>query len=281
MTDRGKAENMLLAPITGGAMFQAFCRVFFICYCRLTVAGKDHLPAPPFIICSNHTSHIDSAVLMTASGLPFSAFAMLGASDYFFDSWRTRFLVSRFMNVIPIDRHGQHKSLRRSLTMCEEFLRRMQGNLILYPEGTRSCDGEIQTFKKGAGLFAVDLGVPVVPAHIEGAHNILAKGKLMPRPGTVTVRFGEPIRFKSDQFDPQSGRGSRRAAVELLERRIHGLSQRPPAGRVIGLPEGPVEEEQPTISISAVAQGGRKARNHGPRSGVGVDRLKAEHPRDI
>ena len=139
--------------------------------------------------------------------------------------------------------------------MCEEFLQRMQGNLILYPEGTRSCDGEIQTFKKGAGLFAVDLGVPVVPAHIEGAHNILAKGKFMPRPGTVTV--------------------------ELLEQRIHGLSRRPPAGRVIGLPEGPVEEEQPTISISAVAQGGRKTRNHGPRSGVGVDRLKAEHPRDI
>jgi len=272
---------MLLAPRTGGAMFQAFCRVFFIYYCRLTVAGKDHLPASPFIICSNHTSHIDSAVLMTASGLPFSAFAMLGASDYFFDSWRTRFLVSRFMNVIPIDRHGQHKSLRRSLTMCEEFLQRMQGNLILYPEGTRSCDGEIQTFKKGAGLFAVDLGVPVVPAHIEGAHNVLAKGKFMPRRGTVTVRFGEPIRFKSNQFDPQWGRGSRRAAVELLEQRIHGLGRRPPAGDVIGLTEGPVEEEQPTISISAVARGGRKTRNHGPRPGVGVDRLKAEHPRDI
>ena len=174
MTDRGKAEDMLLAPRTGGAMFQAFCRVFFIYYCRLTVAGKDHLPASPFIICSNHTSHIDSAVLMTASGFPFSAFAMLGASDYFFDTWRTRFLVSRFMNVIPIDRHGQHKSLRRSLTMCKEFLQGMRGNLILYPEGTRSCDGAMQTFKKGAGLFAVDLEVPVVPAHIEGAHNILA-----------------------------------------------------------------------------------------------------------
>jgi hypothetical protein len=122
--------------------------------------------------------------------------------------------------------------------------------------------------------------VPVVPAHIEGAHNILAKGKFMPRPGIVTVRFGEPIRFKSDQFDPQSGRGSRRAAVELLEQRIHGLSRRPPAGSVIELPEGR-EEEPPTISISAVAQGGRKTRNHAPRRGVGVDQLKAEHPRDI
>src|SRR5580700_7336000 len=141
MTDRGKSEDMFLAPMAGSAMFQAFCRTFFRCYCRLTVAGRDHLPASPFIICSNHTSHIDSAVLMTASGLPFSTFAMLGASDYFFDSRRVKFVVSRFMNVIPIDRHARHNSLRRSLAMCDEFLR-TRGNLILYPEGTRSATAE-------------------------------------------------------------------------------------------------------------------------------------------
>jgi 1-acyl-sn-glycerol-3-phosphate acyltransferase len=261
MTDPAETEKMFLAPIAGSALFQAFCRTFFIYYCRLTVSGQRHLPASPFIICSNHTSHIDSAVLMTASGLPFSAFAMLGASDYFFAPWRTRFVVSRFMNVIPIDRQAQHKSLRQSLAMCEEFLQRMQGNLILYPEGTRSCDGELQTFKKGAGLFAVDLGVPVVPAHIEGAHRILAKGKFMPRPGPVTVRFGEPITFKSNQFDPRLGRGPRRAAVELLEQRIRALSGRPSAGDVIGLPEELVEEEQATISASAILQGDRNTRN--------------------
>jgi 1-acyl-sn-glycerol-3-phosphate acyltransferase len=161
MTDRGKAEDMLLAPRTGGAMFQAFCRVFFIYYCRLTVAGKDHLPASPFIICSNHTSHIDSAVLMTASGLPFSAFAMLGASDYFFDSWRTRFLVSRFMNVIPIDRHGQHKSLRRSLTMCEEFLQRMQGNLILYPKVRGRVTARSRHLRRVLGCLRSTLGCPL------------------------------------------------------------------------------------------------------------------------
>ena len=260
MTDSSRAEVMLLAPITGSAVFQAFCRMFFVRYCRLTVAGRDHLPASPFILCSNHTSHIDSAVLMTASGLPFSKFAMLGASDYFFDSWRARFLVSRFMNVIPIDRHGQHKSLRRSLTMCQDFLKRRHGNLILYPEGTRSSNGAIQAFKRGAGLFAVDLGVPVVPAHIEGAHNILAKGKFMPRPGTVTVRFGEPIRFESNQFDPRSARGARRAAVELLERRIHELSPRLPAADVIGLREQSVEraEEHATVSGSAVVRAAGK-----------------------
>jgi 1-acyl-sn-glycerol-3-phosphate acyltransferase len=259
MTDPDKAEGMFLAPTTGSAMFQAFCRLFFFFYCRLSVEGQEHLPVSPFILCSNHTSHIDSAVLMTASGLPFSTFALLGARDYFFDSRRVKFLVSRFMNVIPIDRQAQHKSLRRSLAMCGDFLSRTQGNLILYPEGTRSCSGEIQTFKKGAGLFAVELGVPVVPAYIEGARLILAKGKFMPRPGTVTVRFGEPIKFASNSSDPLLERGVRKAAVELLEQRIRGLGQKPPAGGLAGLRD---EERQTTISISAVAQEPQDTKSH-------------------
>jgi 1-acyl-sn-glycerol-3-phosphate acyltransferase len=231
-------------------MFQAFCRGFFFCYCPLTVEGREHLPASPFIICSNHTSHIDSAVLMTASGRPFSTFALLGASDYFFDSKRVRFVVSRFMNVIPIDRQAQAKSLQRSLAMCDDFLQRTHGNLILYPEGTRSSSGEMQAFKKGAGLFAVALGVPVVPAYIEGAHKILAKGQNVPRLGAATVRFGEPVRFQSNSSDPLHEREVRKAAVELLEQRIRGLSRKPPAGGFAGLP---AVEQQATISASAVA----------------------------
>lgn len=260
MAGEVKAESVFLAPRTGSAMFQAFCRMFFLCYCRLKIEGREHLPGSPFILCSNHTSHIDSAVLMTASGFPFSTFAMLGARDYFFDSWRVRLIVSRFMNVVPIDRQAQHNSLRRSLAMCQEFLQRPQGNLILYPEGTRSGSGEIQTFKKGAGLFAVELGVPVVPAHIGGARNILAKGQLLPRPGAVTVRFGEPIRFASNPFNPLPARGLRKAAVELLEQRIRELSRKPTAGALVGLPE---EDQPTTISVSAVAREGGNTKSRG------------------
>jgi 1-acyl-sn-glycerol-3-phosphate acyltransferase len=234
MTGPGKAQGMFLAATPGSLLFQGFCRSFFFAYCRLTVEGKEHLPASPFILCSNHTSHIDSAVLMTASGRPFSEFALLGASDYFFDSWKVKFIVSRFMNVIPIDRHAQPKSLRRSLAWCDEFLQRTRGNLILYPEGTRSSSGQIQPFKKGAGLFAVELGVPVVPAYIEGAPKILAKGQFMPRLGTVTVRFGEPVRFASNQADTLLARGLRKAAVDLIERRIRALSHRVPAEDLVG-----------------------------------------------
>lgn len=254
MADLGKAEEMFLAPATGSAMFQAFCKTFFFCYCPLTVEGREHLPASPFILCSNHASHIDSAVLMTASGLPFLSFAMLGASDYFFNSHNVKFVVSRFMNVIPIDRQARHNSLQRSLAMCGEFLQRTRGHVILYPEGTRSGDGQIHGFKKGAGLFAVELGVPVVPAYIEGSHRILAKGKFVPGPGRVTVRFGEPIRFESNQVDHLQSRTLRKCAVELIERRIRELSGKSPGMDFAGTPV----EERPTItSIAAAAKKSR------------------------
>jgi hypothetical protein len=73
--------------------------------------------------------------------------------------------------------------------------------------------------------------------------------------------------FKSNQFDPQLGRGPRRAAVELLERRIRALSGKAAARDIIGRPEAPAGEEQATISISTVSQGGRNTKSR-ERGGV-------------
>jgi 1-acyl-sn-glycerol-3-phosphate acyltransferase len=141
--------------------------------------------------------------------------------------------------------------------MCDDFLQRRHGNLILYPEGTRSSNGDIQIFKKGAGLFAVELGVPVVPAYIEGARHILPKGKSIPRSGSVTVRFGEPIRFELNQRDPALDRERRQAAVELLEQRIRGLSQNPSSEDSTGLPN---ERQPATISMSTAVRQDQKTR---------------------
>jgi len=162
---------------------------------------------------------------MTASGLSFRSFALIGASDYFFRSRSLRWTVSPLMNVIPIDREPGAKSLSACLTSCRQFMQQTGGSIILYPEGTRSPDGEMRVFKSGAVLFALELEVPVVPAYIEGTHLILPKGCYVPRSGRVTVRFGEPIEFER----PQRGeipRERRRRAVERLTRSIRMLSSR-------------------------------------------------------
>jgi len=197
--------------------------MFFACYCQLTVEGLHHLPDEPFLLCSNHTSHIDSAALMTASGRSFRSFALLGASDYFFHSRRVRWSVAPLMNVIPIERRPGPKSLAACLAISRRFLEQTRGGLILYPEGTRSLDGEMQAFKTGAGLFAMQLGVPLVPAHIEGTHRILPKGQSVPRPGPLTVRFGEVLALATLPWDGHSIRDQRRFAVEQLARNIRLL----------------------------------------------------------
>jgi 1-acyl-sn-glycerol-3-phosphate acyltransferase len=214
-------DGSFRAPALGSAAFEAFCRTFFTCYCPLTVEGRHHLPEGPFLLCSNHASHADSAVLMTASGRSFRSFAMLGASDYFFRSATVRWSVSPLMSVIPINRHPGAKSLVQCLETCRHFLQ-TGGSLILYPEGTRSPDGEMRAFKSGAGLFASELGVPVIPAYVEGTHRILPKGRFVPRPGSVSVRFGAPLVLP--HTNGQSLRDQRRAVTEQLARNIQLLA---------------------------------------------------------
>jgi 1-acyl-sn-glycerol-3-phosphate acyltransferase len=163
---------------------------------------------------------------MTASGRNFRSFALIGASDYFFQSRYMRWLVSRWMNVISIDRHPGSKSLATCLASGRRFLEQNGGALILYPEGTRSSDGEMRAFKQGAGLFAVELGVPIVPAYVEGTHRVLPKGKSMPRVGPVTVRFGEAL---SVAPQPTSWRGE-----SVRERRHHIVEKLAESIRMLG-----------------------------------------------
>ncbi|HTW57852.1 MAG TPA: lysophospholipid acyltransferase family protein [Terriglobales bacterium] len=226
MTGWQNSDGAFQASAIGSVLFEGFCRRFFRWYCPLTVEGRHHLPDEPFLLCSNHSSHADSAVLMTASGRSFRSFALIGASDYFFRSRRARWSVSPLMNVIAIDRRPGPKSLAACLATCRRFLEQTGGSLVLYPEGTRSPDGEMRAFKAGAGLFALELGVPVVPAYIEGTHRILPKGRFLPRFGAVTVRFGEalaPESPKTSQRHTELPRDRRRHLVEQLTRSIRML----------------------------------------------------------
>jgi 1-acyl-sn-glycerol-3-phosphate acyltransferase len=210
------------APVVGGALFEAFCRTFFTLYSPLTVGGREHLPDGPFLLCSNHNSHADSAALMTASGRSFQEFALLGASDYFFRSRNLRWILSSLMNVIPIERRPGPKSLSTCLAECRRFLANRGKILILYPEGTRSLDGEMREFKSGVGWLASALQLPIVPAYIEGSHQILPKGRSFPRPHPVTVRFGEAFCCASS-LRAESRRESRRAIAEQLAWQVRRL----------------------------------------------------------
>jgi long-chain acyl-CoA synthetase len=95
------------------------------------------------------------------------------------------------LNAFPFSREG---NIRPTLEHCAWLLD--QGwSILIYPEGTRSASGTLAPFKAGAGLLAVELGVPVVPVHLAGSAEILPKGRTLPRRGRVQVHFGQPLRF--------------------------------------------------------------------------------------
>ena len=175
--------------------FEYFTRAVFRLYARLDVAASHALPSEPFLLCSNHASHLDGAALMVAAGLPFDAFRLLAAADYFDLDSRTGRLTRGVLNIIPIDRTSGHSArLRRTVSVCRELVRSRQVRLIAFPEGTRSMTGDLLPFRRGPAFLAIALGIPVVPAYIAGARNALPKGSWVPRPSRIRVEFGCAIR---------------------------------------------------------------------------------------
>ena len=157
-----------------------------------TVRGLDRLEGleGPAIFFSNHSSHLDTPLLLTSLPVRFRHRAVVAAAaDYFFDR-RVKAVGSALaLAAIPIDRTTVS---RRSLHLAEDLLD--EGwNLVIFPEGGRTPDGWAQEFKGGAAYLATRRKVPVVPVHLEGSRRVWRKGGTLHRSQTV-VTFGTPIR---------------------------------------------------------------------------------------
>ena len=205
------------------AAFERFCRLVFAVYCPLKIIGRDNLPPPPFVLCSNHCSHMDTPALMAAGGGSFGGYAMVAARDYFFSRGsRNQFQYRRFMFLVPVERAFSRAALRAMINGCRPHVQAGR-NLIIYPEGTRSRTGEMAELRRGAALLALEWRLPVVPAHIEGTFYRLPKGRALPRPGPITVRFGSPL-------ETAARRGDRLASKKIigeLDAAIRRLARRP------------------------------------------------------
>jgi long-chain acyl-CoA synthetase len=158
-------------------------------YIRVRVKGRENvLPEGPFILAPNHTSHLDTPAVVKAVGRKRRVW-VAGAEDYFFDTRLKRLIFGRLLDTIAFDRQADGvMGLRR----CGDALSSGDG-LLIFPEGTRSTTGQMQPFKIGVAVLAIDRGVPIIPVHIDRAFNLLPKGRRLIRPGTVEVTFGRPI----------------------------------------------------------------------------------------
>ncbi|MCW2811039.1 MAG: phospholipid/glycerol acyltransferase [Friedmanniella sp.] len=144
----------------------------------------------PALIVANHSSHLDTAVLLcTLPGQRRRRTAVAAAADYFFDTWWRAGGSAIAFNTFPIERRGG----ALSGTPAELFA--AGWSVVVYPEGTRSRDGYLGRFRMGAAWMAVEYQVPVIPVGIRGTYAAMPRGRGWPVKGRprVSVRYGAPI----------------------------------------------------------------------------------------
>jgi len=162
------------------------------------IQGEDRIADldGPAIFASNHASHVDTPLMLTALPDRFRHRTVVGAgADYFFDKRWKGYLWAFAINAVPIERT---RASLRTVRLTSDLIN--DGwSLIIFPEGGRSPHGWAQEHTSGAAYLALRTGVPVVPVHLEGTRRVLRKGSGRIRPSTTTVTFGSPMRPLDDE----------------------------------------------------------------------------------
>ncbi len=148
--------------------------------------GLENLPAGNFVLVVNHQSHFDTLVLFNhiRRHMRFVAKMELQKIPVFGPA------LKRAGNVF-VDRSSSGKD-RAVLDAAIDAVRN-RVSIVFFAEGTRSDDGVLRPFKKGAAVFAIEAQVPMVPAAVAGTHEILPKGTLAIRPRPASLVIGKPI----------------------------------------------------------------------------------------
>jgi 1-acyl-sn-glycerol-3-phosphate acyltransferase len=162
-------------------------KVLWLSGVHVTVQGAEHLvPSERYIYAANHTSLFDIPVILA------------------FVPDNVRIMYKQELEKIPVFGWGLRLSpfisinrerSREAISTLDEAVISMQtgSSVLVFPEGTRSKDGSLGTFKRGAFTMAVRAGRRIVPMSIQGAHRLLPQGKLRLLGGSVVVALHKPL----------------------------------------------------------------------------------------
>lgn len=184
---------------------------------RGEVAGLENLPKTgPFIVASNHASHLDPPAVGCHIPRQLAFFARKSLWKPGFATWWLD-----GVGAIPVDRDGTS-----DIGAMKNVLRALQAGKVitLFPEGTRSPDGTLQSPKSGVGMIACRSAVPVVPARIFNSHIAFGRGGKL-RPGTrMSIVYGRPL-TPADYDDPKAGKERYQLASEKIMAAIATLRE--------------------------------------------------------
>jgi 1-acyl-sn-glycerol-3-phosphate acyltransferase len=160
----------------------------------------------PLLIAVNHSSFFDPplAGICSRRGVYYLARKTLLKWPFFGPLFPA-------MNVIPVERDGNDMSALR------EVIKKVKdGNaVLLFPEGTRSLDGQLQPARAGIGLVIAKTSAPVLPMRIFGAYEAFPKNARRFQPSRITVVIGEPIYFSEEEISSTS-----RETYQMLSNRV-------------------------------------------------------------
>jgi long-chain acyl-CoA synthetase len=183
-------------------------------FAHLRVDGLEHLAnlEGPVVFAANHQSHMDVPVILAALPGRWRATVAPAMLKEFFKAhfypaehtWRQWFtnslnyyLAAFFFNAFPIPQ--REAGARQTLQYIGE-LTGSGTSILIFPEGVRVETDDVKPFRGGIGMIASRLDIPVIPVRLRGVHRVLHMRWKFPRPGTVRVSFGAPLRLRGDDF---------------------------------------------------------------------------------
>jgi 1-acyl-sn-glycerol-3-phosphate acyltransferase len=166
------------------------------------VTGIENIPPRSCVFVANHASNLDPMVLVPA--IPRRVGILVKRELFRIPVFSAAMRAAHF---VPVDR-GDRESAGATVPTVAENLR--QGlSYLIFSEGTRSPDGRMRRFKRGALTMAIEAGASIVPVSIGGTHRLLPKGTAIVRPGQATIQFGPAMDTSAYQTDQRA---------ELLDR---------------------------------------------------------------
>lgn len=164
---------------------------------------------------ANHTSHMDLALIWSV--LPSQVRRKtrpIAAAEYWSDGPIRRYLIHHVLNGVLIGRENvsrQHNPLEAMCRAADEGF-----SLILFPEGTRGADTQVQPFRSGVfHLAQARPNLELVPVWVDNAYRVLPKGVALPIPLLCSVAFGKPTRLRPDEPKTEFLERLRQSLIDL------------------------------------------------------------------
>lgn len=182
-------------------------------FVRLRVQGAERVPRDtPVVFMSNHESWLDIPALLAA--IPVQV-RFLAKKSLF--SWPVFGWAIASMGFIPVDRENRKTAIKS----FEEAAARIRTgrSVLIFPEETRTVDGNLLPFQRGGFLIALKAAIPIVPVGLQGPRQCMPKHSYLMRPGTITVRFGRAI---STAGHGVTGKGELMAEVRRAVEELRG-----------------------------------------------------------